>query len=147
MLFRIVQLAVPFVWFGMVGAISFMEAPLKFRAPGITLPLGLGIGRLVFQTLNKIEIVLAATMLISVFMHRPSTKATVYSLGVVVALLLIETVWLLPVLDARAEEVINGTAGPGTNAHILYIAADAIKLILLLYLGISLSREHLRSAK
>jgi len=38
-----------FVWIGFVCAISFMEAWLKFRAPGITVPLGLGIGRLVFQ--------------------------------------------------------------------------------------------------
>ncbi|HEY7487283.1 MAG TPA: hypothetical protein VH912_22700 [Streptosporangiaceae bacterium] len=33
--------AVIFTWFGMLTAISFLEAPLKFRAPGITLPLGL----------------------------------------------------------------------------------------------------------
>lgn len=54
--------AVPFVWLGMVLAISFLEAPLKFRAPGITLPLGLGIGRLVFRALNAAEIVLAVLL-------------------------------------------------------------------------------------
>jgi hypothetical protein len=37
--------AVTFVWLGMVLAISFLEAPLKFRAPGVTLPIGLAIGR------------------------------------------------------------------------------------------------------
>ncbi|HQO86046.1 MAG TPA: hypothetical protein PKX84_00190, partial [Bacteroidia bacterium] len=47
------------LWIGFVSAISFMEAWLKFRAPGITIPLGLGIGRLVFNVLNKIEWVLA----------------------------------------------------------------------------------------
>jgi hypothetical protein len=40
----IVAAAAPFVWLGMVLAISFLEAPLKFRAPGVTLPPGLGIG-------------------------------------------------------------------------------------------------------
>lgn len=45
MLFRILQIAVPFVWFGMIAAISFLEAPLKFQAPNITIPLGLEIGR------------------------------------------------------------------------------------------------------
>ena len=34
-----------FVWLGMVLATSFMEAPLKFRAPGVTLQVGLAIGR------------------------------------------------------------------------------------------------------
>jgi hypothetical protein len=39
-----VQLAVPFCWLGMVLAISCIEAPLKFRASGVNLALGLGIG-------------------------------------------------------------------------------------------------------
>lgn len=43
-----VAAAVVFVWLGMVLAVSFIEAPLKFRAPGVTLPIGLGIGRLSF---------------------------------------------------------------------------------------------------
>ena len=47
-----VAAAAIFVWLGMVLAISFLEAPLKFRAPGVTLQLGLGIGRLVFRALN-----------------------------------------------------------------------------------------------
>jgi hypothetical protein len=46
---QVIGLAVPFVWLGMVLAISFLGAPLKFRAPGITVALGLGIGRLVFR--------------------------------------------------------------------------------------------------
>ena len=32
-----VAVAAIFVWLGMVTAISFIEAPLKFRAPGVTL--------------------------------------------------------------------------------------------------------------
>ena len=51
--------AATFVWLGMVLAISFLEAPLKFRAPGVTIPIGLGIGRLVFRALNTAEVVLA----------------------------------------------------------------------------------------
>jgi hypothetical protein len=34
-----VATAVTFVWLGMVLAISFLEAPLKSRAPGVTVPL------------------------------------------------------------------------------------------------------------
>jgi hypothetical protein len=52
-----------FVWLGMVVAISFMEAPLKFHAPGVTLQIGLGIGRLVFRALNAAELVLAMAVL------------------------------------------------------------------------------------
>ncbi|BBU23228.1 hypothetical protein MYXE_30180 [Mycobacterium xenopi] len=54
-----VAAAVSFIWFGMVAAISFLEAPLKFRAPNVTLQIGLGIGRLVFRALNSVEVVFA----------------------------------------------------------------------------------------
>ncbi|MFT4087805.1 MAG: hypothetical protein QM658_11780 [Gordonia sp. (in: high G+C Gram-positive bacteria)] len=47
------SVALVFLWLGMVAAISFLEAPLKFQAPGITVPLGLGIGRLVFRALTR----------------------------------------------------------------------------------------------
>lgn len=49
---QVIGAAVAFVWLGMVLAVSFLETPLKFRAPGITVPLGLGIGRLVFRALT-----------------------------------------------------------------------------------------------
>lgn len=46
------RLLLPAFLLGAIVAISFLEAPLKFLAPGITIPLGLGIGRLVFTALN-----------------------------------------------------------------------------------------------
>ena len=64
--------ALTFVWLGMVVAISFLEAPLKFRAPGVTLPIGLGIGRLVFRALNAAELVWAVAILVAVAMFRAS---------------------------------------------------------------------------
>ena len=44
-----VQIAITFVWLGMVLAISFLEAPLKFRAPNVTLQIGLGISNVLFH--------------------------------------------------------------------------------------------------
>ena len=61
------QLAIAsvFIWIGFICAISFMEAWIKFQALGITLSLGLGIGRLVFQALNKVEIILSIIIIVS----------------------------------------------------------------------------------
>lgn len=42
-----------FLWSGCIIAISFMESWLKFRAPGVTLPIGLSIGKLVLRHLTK----------------------------------------------------------------------------------------------
>ncbi|MGV0798843.1 hypothetical protein ABQF26_17835, partial [Mycolicibacterium elephantis] len=72
-----VQLLVPMLWLGMVLAISFLEAPLKFGAPGVTLPIGLGIGRRVFKALNGVEVVLAAVLLAATLVARPSTAVLI----------------------------------------------------------------------
>ena len=141
MLSKTLKIAVPFLWLGMVLAISFMEAPLKFQAPGITIPLGLGIGRLVFFTLNKMEIVCGLLLLFAFLRTRPNSRTMLMTFGLAVVILLLETVWLLPVLDARAELVIAGTASPFSNSHVVYIVFDAIKLISLAVLGIATTRR------
>jgi len=128
----------------MVAAISFMEAPLKFQAPDVTLPIGLGIGRLIFFVLNKIEIVLAVMLVISFFLQRPKGKFAASAAAIILVLLGLETLWLLPALDVRAEQVINGTAAPFSNTHLFYIAFDAIKLVLLFLLGVSVAKRHLK---
>lgn len=141
MLARSVKLAVPFIWFGMVLAISFMEAPLKFQAPGITIPLGLGIGRLVFFTLNKMEIVCAILLLIAFIRDQTSSRIMYITFGAAFLILLLETVWVLPMLNVRTDQVIAGTAAPFSNTHIVYIIFDALKLVSLLVLGIATTRR------
>ena len=77
-----VAVAVTFVWLGMVLAISFLEAPLKFRAPNVTLQIGLGIGRLVFRALNTVEVVFAIVILMA-------TVASAPPAGVIVAFVVV----------------------------------------------------------
>ncbi len=144
MFLKILQIAIPFIWFGMIAAISFVEAPLKFRAPNITLALGLGIGKIVFQTLNRIEIVFALIMLVSLLFVRPATNFAFYIFGIICVLLLLQTVWLLPLLNVRAEQVIAGTVAPHSNNHLIFIAFEVLKFILLFVLGASLLKDNLR---
>lgn len=146
MFYRTLKIAVPFVWFGMVLAISFMEAPLKFQAPGITIPLGLGIGRVVFFTLNKMEIMCALLLLFAFLRTRANSRTVLVTFGLAFVVLFLETVWLLPVLDARAELVIAGTASPFSNSHVVYIIFDAVKLIALAVLGIATTRRMILEA-
>ena len=147
MLSKTIKIAVPFIWFGMVLAISFMEAPLKFQAPGIDLPLGLGIGRLVFFALNKMEIVCAVLLLFAFWRGRSNSPLETGSLGVVILILILETLWLLPVLNARAELVISGAEPPFSRMHVVYIVFDAVKLITLMTLGIATTRHYLKEGE
>ncbi len=132
-------LAAIFIWIGFFGAISFMEAWLKFRAPGITLPLGLGIGRLVFSALNKVEWVLAFIIILNLIYTKSeilSLKNLAYFIPVIIIAL--QSFWLLPKLDARAELYITGQNVPESNIHFVYIIFEIRKVVYFFIYGIVL---------
>ena len=131
---QLIGAAVAFVWLGMVLAISFLETPLKFRAPGITLPLGLGIGRLVFRALNTLEVVLAAALITALLTITPGAAGWTL-LVVTVALLATQAVLLRPRLDRRAQQIITGHPPPPSRLHPTYIGLECLKVATLLALG------------
>lgn len=128
--------AATFIWVGFIAAISFMEAWLKFRAPGVDLPTGLGIGKLVFSALNKVEIVLALIILLQLVLAKTSflNMNNVFYL-IPVLILLAQSVWLLPALDARADMHIQGIEVPGSSLHIYYVVFEVIKVASLSIFG------------
>lgn len=128
-----------FLWIGFVCAISFMEAWLKFRAPGVTLPIGLGIGRLVFNVLNKIEWVFALVIILNIVFSTTRKISIPNSLVIIsIVLLLLQTFWLLPILDSRAEMHIQNKIVPPSNLHFYYVAMEVVKVVCLTIFGISL---------
>jgi len=94
--------ATTFVWLGMVLAISFLEAPLKFRAPDVTVRIGLGIGRLVFRALNTVEAILAAVLIIATTLGHPHGRVATAA-GCVIALLAVQVVVVRPGLNRRSD--------------------------------------------
>ncbi|WP_199253636.1 hypothetical protein [Mycolicibacterium mengxianglii] len=126
--------AAVFVWLGMVLAISFLEAPLKFRAPGVTLALGLGIGRLVFRALNACEVVLAAVVLSAVLVSHQAAPVLTASLATA-AVLAIQLVFVRPALTRRSDQVLAGSDGPRSHAHYVYVALEMVKVVALLIAG------------
>jgi hypothetical protein len=126
-----------FVWLGMVLAISFLEAPLKFRAPGVTLQLGLGIGRLVFRALNACEAVLAVAVVAAFVAHQPSAGAAVGA-AVAVVCLLLQVVLIRPRLQRRSDAVLAGAEGPRSHAHYVYVGFEVVKVMALVTAGVLL---------
>ncbi|KWX56596.1 hypothetical protein [Mycobacterium sp. NAZ190054] len=115
----------------MVLAISFLEAPLKFRAPGVTLQIGLGIGRLVFRALNVCEAVLAATAVAVTLMAGDATAALV-ALIVATVMLAAQMIFVRPALTRRSDQVLAGAEGPRSRAHYVYVALELVKVIALI---------------
>lgn len=135
-----VAVAATFIWLGMVLAISFLEAPLKFRAPGITVALGLGIGRLVFRALNGCEAVLAAIVVIALVIGTPTTGVIAAAL-VAIAALLIQVLLVRPALTRRSDAVLadasRAEAGR-SSAHYAYVVVEVVKVVALLAGGVLL---------
>lgn len=131
-------IAAGYVWLGMVLAISVLEAPLKFRAPGVTLPLGLGIGRLVFRALNACEVVLAACLIAGAVVGTTASTAAV-ALGCAAAvILLVQIAALRPRLDRRAQDIIAGADRTSSKGHVAYIGLEVVKIGLLVSVGVVL---------
>lgn len=132
-----IAVAVTFVWLGMVLAISFLEAPLKFRAPNVTLPIGLGIGRLVFRALNTVEVCFALVLL-AIVVAGPMPTRIIAAFSVTFAALAIQLVAVRPRLSRRSDQVLAGVDGPRSHAHYVYVGLEAVKAVALVVAGILL---------
>jgi hypothetical protein len=132
-----VAVAAVFVWIGMVLAISFLEAPLKFRAPGVTLPLGLAIGRLVFRALNAVESVLGLVVLVALFVNPPAVSVVVAVLAAVGALV-VQVLVVRRWLNRRSDAVLAGHEGPRSRGHFAYVALEVVKVAALVTTGVLL---------
>lgn len=122
------------LWVGFVLAISFMEAPLKFQAESVTIPIGLEIGYLVFHALNGVEIVFAAILFIISFTTTTPPR-TYRLLLLILGWLLLQTILLYGPLDTRTLAIIDGQTVPEAPWHLIYIGMEAVKLGLLLWLA------------
>lgn len=121
----------------MVLAISFLEAPLKFRAPGVTLPLGLGIGRLVFRALNACEAMLALVVIAGLLVGRAGAGVAVAA-GVAVVMLAVQVLLVRPALTRRSDQVLAGAEGPRSHAHLVYVGLEVAKVVALIVTGVLL---------
>ncbi|MCL2514351.1 MAG: hypothetical protein FWD85_05440 [Microbacteriaceae bacterium] len=131
--------ALTFVWVGLVVGISFLEAPLKFRAPGVTIPLGLGIGRLVFRVLNRVELVLAVLIAAGAAAAASARiQPLVWAIAALVVLL-VQLVFVRPRLNRRSDAVLSGGASEKrSSTHLYYVALELVKLAVLIALGVAL---------
>ena len=132
-----VAAAATLIWLGMVLAISFLEAPLKFRAEDLDLRVGLAIGRIVFRALNIAEVGWA--VLIAVCLAFAGASGPVLVLAVVTAVLLaVQLAVVRPRLNRRSTAVLAGQDAPRSRAHHVYIGLEALKLAALVALGAAL---------
>lgn len=68
------QIRYPFVfavlcfWLGLMLSISFLETPLKFQVPGMTLPVALELGKLMFGVSTNIQLFLTGVIALNLLL-------------------------------------------------------------------------------
>ena len=122
------------IWFGMTAGVSLLATPVRFSASTITRPIALDVGQVVFAALNKAEFVALIILLVLV---RVSGKARELwaGCGALALILIAQSMWLLPELSARTQQIIAGVEPPPSFVHGAYSILELSKLLLLLYLG------------
>lgn len=117
------------LWAGLLAGVSFIATPVKFLAPSLTLPVALDVGRQTFGVFSIVEIAGAfAILAAAIIVRRRRLLVLALILGALVGL---QFLWLLPVLDARVEVILQGGTPERSMLHSLYIGVEATKLALL----------------
>lgn len=129
---------VAILWLGVLIGVSFLATPVKFQAPSLDLPVALEVGRVTFALLARTEWALCAGLVLAALaLPGPPRIFRWGSVAGLAAILVLQAVWLLPILDARVGQIIAGIPVASSSHHLFYIAAEALKALLLTGLGAS----------
>ncbi len=131
--------AVALVWLGIVLGVAFVATPVKFTAPSLDLPTALQVGRVTFRALARIEWLLAVALVITT---RVSRLRLPWTASVVLAIVVLESVWLLPALGARTDAIVAGAAVPASRLHQVFVLGKAIECLALGHAAFTLSRSQ-----
>ncbi len=117
------------------------RSAIKFRAPGVDIPIGLGIGRIVFRALNRGEIALALVALVAIAVGQPTGPVAALTAAVLV-ILAVQLVAVRPRLNRRTDRVLAGQLSPRSTTHLYYVGLEVTKVLTLAALGICLLVER-----
>ncbi|APD07344.1 hypothetical protein UJ101_01837 [Flavobacteriaceae bacterium UJ101] len=115
------------IWLSFVLAISFFEAPLKFTAEGVIYEQALRIGKKIFLSLNRLELVFAS-LTFCYFIYTKNYRSLWIGL-IPIFIVLLQTFWIMPPLLNQMDERINQIPLKSHFYHITYIIMELIKVI------------------
>jgi hypothetical protein len=130
-----IVVCISFIWLGFFSTISFMEAPVKFHAPHLSLSTGVEVGRIVFHTSQLLQWIFCVCLLFSMWRAGSLFNRLWKWCGALVAIMLLESFWLFPVLDRQAQQVIEGHVLPMTAIHWIFVLFEFIKIPCLFLIG------------
>lgn len=122
------------LWVGMMLGITLANWA-KFRASGLTKPIGLEVGREIFTVFNQIQVILLIFIIVMSFMAHLSYPnwLLICMLSVILGLQLL---WLFPILNKRVKMALAGEQLMPSSVHAWYGIMELIKCICLIILSV-----------
>lgn len=121
------------LWAGLVIGCTFIATPIKFRAPDLSLPVALEVGRLTFHAIGIAELLCAAAVLVVLVWRRLINWLSLWA----VVILAVEWIFVMPDLDRQTVALIHGGTPAGSPLHVVFAALDLAKVVLLVIVGFS----------
>jgi len=131
---KVHKYTITLIWVGIVLAISFMGAPLKFQSELVDTRVGVSIGRIVFTFLNRVEVIFLIIYTILTLASGSFKRS--YLLHILIGIVLIQTFILLPFLDERALKIVQKQPVEDSILHMNYVILELIKVIVLLWVSV-----------
>jgi hypothetical protein len=92
---------------------------------------------LVFTALNRVELVLAVFVAGAIISQWNMARISFRIAGIAaLSILLVQTFWLLPALDQRAELLFMGAPLPDSNLHLYFGVGEVLKVTALFVVGL-----------
>jgi hypothetical protein len=127
-------------WAGIVVGVSFIATIAKFNAPSLTRPVALDVGAHTFAMLCRIEWGLYALLALMIVVAGFG-RLRVTLLVLLLAILLVDSFWIFPQLNARTALVIAGQPLPPSPLHSIAVASQSAKVLLLAFFAIAETRR------
>lgn len=116
------------IWAGTSLGGSLIAAPAKFQAPSLEMATALEVGRAQFLWVGITEAILCAGIIASLLLWPASYWKWMTA---PIALFALQRLTVMPALDARTLEVMNGAPAGETHLHLVYIALEVAKFLIL----------------
>jgi hypothetical protein len=128
------------MWIGLIFGVSFYAASIKFTAAGVPREQLLAVGQVTFQGFMWIE--LAAFVLLVIALLNQLNRKVVISIAGLFLLLLVQKLYVQPILDADLIRSIAGEQVDTEVLHYVYGAIDCAKIAILSALSLRLRAEN-----
>jgi hypothetical protein len=118
------------LWAGLALGVAMAETA-KFRTPTLSRPAALDVGRTVFRASQTLQLFPLGLALAFAAWGRLPRRAWA-SLAVAGLALVVQTAWLFPLLDARAQTLMAGGSPVGASPHAAYGMLEVVKVLALI---------------